>query len=164
MTWRAYATKMASYNRWMNERIYEVCGGIPDDTRKKDLGAFFGSVHDTLDHIVWADEALMVRLGERQTKIERYEAPMISDFDALDSARKRLDVDLCAWCAEVEDAELEVPYEFVSVLYGRRRTLPRYVLLMHLFNHQTHHRGQVTTLLSQLGHDPGITDLPWSPD
>lgn len=163
MSWRAYGMKMAEYNRWMNQRIYEVCRGIPDETRKKDLGAFFGSVHHTLDHLVWADEALMVRLGERTKKIARYQPPMIDDFTALEAKRTELDDALCTWSKTLDDAELDTPYEFVSVTYGRSRTLPRHVLLMHLFNHQTHHRGQVTTLLSQLGYDPGITDLPWSP-
>ncbi|MGB5351016.1 MAG: DinB family protein [Polyangiales bacterium] len=164
MSWRDYATAMAAYNRWMNERLYALCQGLSEEERTRDLGAFFGSVHNTLDHILWADEALLVRLGHESLKIERYSPPMIADFAALSARRAEVDQSISNWAQTVDDDEIAEPYEFVSVLYGKSTVVPRYVVAMHLFNHQTHHRGQVTTLLSQLGHDVGITDLPWVPD
>jgi uncharacterized damage-inducible protein DinB len=164
MDWRAYAVQMADYNRWMNGKVYETCQSIADSDRKKDLGAFFGSIHHTLDHILWADDALLIRLREEDRSIEPYRAPMIADFEELQLRRQQTDAQICQWASEIDNASLMAPYEFVSVMYGKSKILPRYALAMHLFNHQTHHRGQVTTLLSQLGHDVGITDLPWVPD
>ena len=164
MSWRDYATAMAAYNRWMNDRVYALCEGLDEAERTRDLGAFFGSVHNTLDHILWADEALLVRLGDELRTIERYSPPMIADFTMLSKRRREVDQSITDWARSVDDDAIQEPYQFVSVLYGRSRVMPRYVLAMHLFNHQAHHRGQLTTLLSQLGHDVGITDLPWTPE
>jgi len=83
MDWRAYAVQMAAYNRWMNGKVYETCQSVADSDRKKDLGAFFGSIHHTLDHILWADDALLIRLREEDRNIEPYRAPMIADFEEL---------------------------------------------------------------------------------
>ena len=154
---------MAKYNRWMNEQLYTVCAGVPKADRQKDLGAFFGSIHNTLDHIVWADDALLVRLQNADRRIESYKPPQIGDFNQLRERREELDEEIIDWAAQVRDADVDQPYEFKSMLYNKTRRLPRYALVAHAFNHQTHHRGQVTALLSQLGHDFGVTDLPWTP-
>lgn len=159
----AFAQLMAAYNTWMNEKLYRLCSKIPDADRKKDLGAFFGSIHNTLDHIVWADEALLIRLRDEDRAIERYQPPRISDFDELWKARQVFDDEISSWAEGVSDAIVDQPYEFKSKIYNKTRNIRRYVLAVHLFNHQTHHRGQVTALLSQLGHDFGVTDLPWIP-
>ena len=164
MSWRDYAMAMAAYNRWMNERLYALCAGLSEEERTRNLGAFFGSVHHTLDHILWADEALLVRFGHVSRKIERYSPPMVADFATLRARRAELDQSIANWAQSVDEEEIAAPYEFVSVLYGKSKVIPRYVLAMHLFNHQAHHRGQVTTLLSQLGKDVGVTDLPWTPE
>ncbi len=158
-----FAQLMAKYNQWMNEKLYTVCTNVPKVDREKDLGAFFGSIHNTLDHIVWADDALLVRLLNTERRIESYRAPLIKDFNQLQQRRAELDQEIIDWAAQVSDADVDQPYEFKSVLYNKTRRLPRYALVAHLFNHQTHHRGQVTALLSQLGHDFGVTDLPWAP-
>ena len=158
-----FAQLMAKYNQWMNEKLYTVCAKVPEADREQNLGAFFGSIHNTLDHIVWADDALLVRLQDADRRIERYEPPRIRDFNQLRERRAELDEEIIDWASQVRDAKVDQPYEFKSVLYNKTRRLPRYALVAHLFNHQTHHRGQVTALLSQLGHDFGVTDLPWTP-
>lgn len=158
-----FAQLMAKYNQWMNEKLYSVCAEVPKADREKDLCAFFGSIHNTLDHIVWADDALLVRLQDADRRIESYKPPQIKDFNQLRERREEVDEEIIDWAAQVADADVDQPYEFKSVLYNKTRTLPRYALVAHLFNHQTHHRGQVTALLSQLGHDFGVTDLPWTP-
>lgn len=158
-----FAGLMAKYNRWMNERIYALCAKVPKADRERDLGAFFGSIHNTLDHIVWADDALLVRLQNSGRRVESYRPPQIEDFDQLRQRREELDKVISDWAAQVADTDVDQPYEFKSVLYNKTRTLPRYALVAHLFNHQTHHRGQVTALLSRLGYDFGVTDMPWTP-
>lgn len=158
-----FAQLMAKYNEWMNQKLYTVCANVPKVDREKDLGAFFGSIHNTLDHVIWADDALLVRLLDADRRNESYKPPKIKDFDQLRERRKEVDEEIIDWAAHVADADVDQPYEFKSVLYNKTRTLPRYALVAHLFNHQTHHRGQVTALLSQLGHDFGVTELPWTP-
>ena len=77
--------------------------------------------------------------------------------------RAALDARLPRWAAGLREDWLCEPLRYVSRVDGRTRTVPRWVLTAHLFNHQTHHRGQLTTLLSQLGLDIGSTDLPFMP-
>jgi uncharacterized damage-inducible protein DinB len=67
------------------------------------------------------------------------------------------------WAAGVTDPWLAETMSYVSVNDGKTRVLPRWVLVTHMFNHGTHHRGQLTTLMKQLGVNPGVTDLPWLP-
>ncbi|MGB5812847.1 MAG: DinB family protein [Polyangiales bacterium] len=158
-----FARLMAGYNRWMNDRLYAVCAEVPKTDRERDLGAFFGSIHNTLDHLVWADDAILVRLQDSDRRVERYQPPQIKDFDPLRERRAEVDDAISEWAAQVRDGDVDQSYEFKSVLYNKTRTLPRYALAAHLFNHQTHHRGQVTALLSRLGYEFGVTDLPWTP-
>jgi uncharacterized damage-inducible protein DinB len=113
----------------MNERLYELCAGLPDTERQRDRGAFFKSVHSTLNHLLYGDRAWMSRFTGRDL----------------------------GWREPAD----EFTYTRID---GRTRTLPAWLLVAHMFNHQTHHRGQLTTLLSQLGVDPGATDLPWLPE
>jgi len=156
-----HAQTMAAYNRWMNERLYELCAGVPDSERKRDRGAFFKSVHGTLNHLLYGDRAWMSRgrdLGWRGPADELY-----ADFAELRAARVGLDRLIEDWAARLDAQWLAAGFTYTSRIDGRTRTLPAWLLVTHLFNHQTHHRGQLTTLLSQLGIDPGVTDLPWLP-
>jgi uncharacterized damage-inducible protein DinB len=84
-------------------------------------------------------------------------------FDDLRAARRRMDDDIEAWAASLTEGFADAPFRFRGVAQGKERTVPGWVVAMHLFNHQTHHRGQATTLLKQLGKDPGVTDFPWMP-
>ena len=151
---------MADYNGWMNERLYAICASLTDDERKRDRGAFFKSIHSTLNHILWADRVWMTRLGGRS-----YGAPgplgtdVFADFDELRGARASLDADISRWAASLTEEQLNAPYTFVSSVLNITRVQPTWSFVAHLFNHQTHHRGQLTTLLSQAGIDPGVTDV-----
>jgi len=78
-------------------------------------------------------------------------------------AHKKLDDEIVAWAQTLSEDWLQSPSTYTSSVDGKTRTLPTWVLVVHMFNHQTHHRGQLTTLLKQLGVDPGITDIPWLP-
>ena len=157
---RDYATLMAEYNQWMNRKIYELCSALPDDDYRRDLGAFFGSIHRTLNHIVWCDQLFMARLlGERATIGEP--GRIIHDqLPALRQERAHLDERILHWARDLEAADLEAPF-IISDDTGR--SVPTYVIAVQMFNHQTHHRGQVTAMLTRLGVDPGATDIPAMP-
>jgi len=160
---RDYVLLMSSYNAWMNEKVYATCEKLSDDERKLDRGAFFRSIHGTLNHLVWADRANLSRLLEWNLSIGKPSEILFDDFAALRLERTRLDSLLLQWAEQLPEGKLAESYELVSVAYQRRRQMPRYLLVTQIFNHQTHHRGQLTTLLTQLGHDVGSTDLPFSP-
>jgi uncharacterized damage-inducible protein DinB len=161
---------MAQYNAWMNRNIYDACGALSDEERKRDLHAFFGSIHRTLNHLLLTDRVQMGRfVGAERTQsldaggnpiaIRALDQELYADFGALRREREQTDAMIEAWTDEITPELLatEMVYEAMSAT-GRYR-VPAWIAVTHYFNHQTHHRGQVTTLLSQLGRDPGVTDL-----
>ena len=162
---------LARYNRWMNERLYAVSAGLTDAERKRDLGAFFHSLHGTLNHLLLADRAWLWRFtGKRELSESRDAAgrpiPMTgrldqelyADFDQLRRERAATDAAIERWAAGLAPGRLEQPLAYRTTA-GQAYEHPLWWAVGHFFNHQTHHRGQVTTLLHQLGHDPGVTDL-----
>jgi uncharacterized damage-inducible protein DinB len=163
MVHREFCATMARYNQWMNGKIYAVCAEIPDELRKKDMGAYFGSIHSTLNHLLYGDRAWLQRFGVPVGKYAPLGQDTYADFDELRAERVVTDYQLLDWALTVSDKWLTEPFEYTSFVDGKTRRLPAWAAVVQLFNHQIHHRGQVTTLLKQLGHDPGPTDLPWLP-
>lgn len=156
---------LARYNRWMNDSLYGIAASLSDEARKRDVGAFFKSIHGTLNHLLVADRIWLARFqgvpapdgfmapgGIRSLDHELY-----SDFDELRRERRLTDDELAAWVATLTPERLAAP--LVYLRRGTRIESPLWGVVAHVFNHQTHHRGQVTTLLSQQGIDPGVTDL-----
>jgi len=158
-----YCRLMARYNRWMNERLYAVVGGMTDDARKADRGAFFGSIHRTLNHILWADRAWLARFAGAPFTVPAYGADMHDDFAALQREREAADTAILDWAGGLAQSWLEGTLEYRAASDGRRRAVAAWIAATHLFSHATHHRGQVTTLLRQAGHDMGPTDVPALP-
>jgi uncharacterized damage-inducible protein DinB len=158
-----HARTMAAYNRWMNDRLYALCAALGDAERKCERGAFFKSVHGTLNHLLYGDRAWMSRFLGRDLGWQGPADELYADFDELRGARAALDRLIEDWAAGLEERWLAADFTYTSRIDGRTRTFPAWLLVTHLFNHQTHHRGQLTTLLSQVGIDPGVTDLPWLP-
>jgi uncharacterized damage-inducible protein DinB len=158
-----YATTMARYNRWMNGKLYEAANMLSDEQRKADRGAFFGSIHGTLNHLLLADRTWLERLHGEPVTMTKPDEELHEDFAALRAAREAMDEKLMVWASRIAAVEASRPYSFMSVTYKKDISLPFVVVVMQVFNHQTHHRGQVTTLLSQLGVDIGVTDLAMMP-
>ena len=147
----------------MNERLYALLPNILDAERKRDRGAFFGSIHGTLNHLLFGDLMWMARFQGRERPRLKMGEIIHEDFADLRAARTEMDAQIVAWAEAVDPAWLAAPFEYQSGIDGRTRRLPAWVLVTHMFNHQTHHRGQLTTLMFQIGIDPGVTDLPWLP-
>ena len=153
----------AEYNRWMNDKIYAAAAQLTDEQRKQDRGAFFKSLHATLDHIVWGDNAWLARFEARKVTLPRVGTILHEDFDALRAARSDLDARILAWAKTVSAEWLAQATTWTSQMYGKTFAHPNFALVAQMFNHQTHHRGQATTLLMQFGVDPGVTDIPMLP-
>lgn len=151
---------LAVHNRWVNERLFGACARLDVADLHGDRGAFFGSIHRTLDHVLWADRAWLARLTGAPVDVPPLGTPLYDDFGRLTAARRRLDGDLCAWADGLTADWLAGDLMWVSLDDHGARTQPRWLLALHLFTHQIHHRGQVATLLSQSGIDIGPTDLP----
>ncbi|MBO9999547.1 MAG: damage-inducible protein DinB [Cyanobacteria bacterium SID2] len=159
----SFYTTMAHYNIWMNQKLYDACEQISDEERKLDRGAFFKSVHSTLNHLLFGDLAWMGRFIDRKLTDKKIGEDLYESFDELRSAREKTDREILDWTKNLSSEWLESSIVYASQAYGRTRILPAWLLVTHMFNHQTHHRGQLTTLLTQMGYDVGSTDLPWMP-
>jgi uncharacterized damage-inducible protein DinB len=160
-----HARAMARYNRWMNDKLFAVAEKLSDEERKRDRGAFFGSIHRTLNHLLLADRVWLARFKGVQLPegdfgpggIQSLDQELYEDFDELRRERATTDDELDAFVATLTDESLRG-----NLRYARRGVVNEFPLwhaVAHVFNHQTHHRGQVTTLLMQAGQDPGVTDL-----
>jgi len=154
---------MARYNRWMNERVYERCEKLPDAERKADRGAFFRSIHGTLNHLLLGDRLWLSRFLSREFRVSTLADELYADFAELRRERAKTDAEILEWVETLDEGRLALPLKFRSMVGNRERSFPLWFAVQHFFNHQTHHRGQVTTLLMQAGVDPGVTDLLWLP-
>jgi len=156
-----YCVAMAEYNAWMNAKMYALCETLTDMDRKRDLGAFFGSIHRTLNHILACDLMFLASFTEEAAFIE-CEGDLYKDFAELRHHRAATDSRLLEWSKAVSPTWLAAASTYAHHEDGVIRTVTQGFWVVHMFNHQTHHRGQITTLLSQLGHDIGSTDLHMS--
>jgi uncharacterized damage-inducible protein DinB len=158
-----YCQLLARYNRWMNERMYAAASAMPDDERKRDRGAFFGSIHRTLTHILWGDRMWVGRFTGEACTVAPYGADMFDDFALLAREREATDTRILDWAGKVSSEWLAGTLVYRASSDGRQRELPAWIAAAHLFQHAAHHRGQVTTLMKQAGVDVGVTDLPYLP-
>ncbi|GGP18281.1 DinB family protein [Silvimonas iriomotensis] len=154
---------LAQYNRWMNERLYAMADTLGEELRTADRGAFFGSVHGTLDHLVRGDMNWLARFENQPLPDFGPDALVCPTWEALLALRQQTDQHIDTWAGTVSDAWLAAPLSWYSAMYHQQMNMPAWIAVSHFFNHQTHHRGQVTTLFSQLGMDIGVTDLPMMP-
>ena len=159
-----YVGTMARYNRWMNSRLYECSARLTDAERKEDVGAFFKSIHGTLNHLLVGDGVWMGRFHGPVFVPASLAQELHADFGELRLAREAMDRRILDWAANLTDAVLASELRYTSIVNPSPRTMPMWFAVTHFFNHQTHHRGQVTTLLMQRGIDPGVTDLMWLPE
>jgi len=159
-----YCKRFARYNRWQNQSVYAAAGKLPDGTRKRNMGAFFKSIHGTLNHLVVGDQLWLDRFEGVPTSITSLDLELHDDFDELTKKRELTDNRLDRLVASLDDTRLAGTLTFRRLSGDKGKlTLPVSIVMLQLFNHQTHHRGQVTTLLMQCGVDVGVTDMPMLP-
>jgi uncharacterized damage-inducible protein DinB len=132
-----------------------LCARSPDAERKRDRGAFFGSIHGTLNHLLWGDRMWMGRFVGPPCAYPAFGADMFADFDALARERETTDELILDWAGRLSRDWLAATLCYVSRVDGKTRSPPSAVAVVHMFNHGTHHRGQLTTLMKQAGIDPG---------
>lgn len=155
---------MSSYNLWINRKLYEICSKFPDEERKRDAGAFFKSIHGTLNHLLLTDRVWMGRFTGNPASYKSLDEELYSDFNRLREAREKEDQNIISWITSLKDTDLSNDLAYMSMVSPQPRKYPLWFALSHFFNHQTHHRGQITTLINQMGIDPGITDLLMLPE
>jgi uncharacterized damage-inducible protein DinB len=164
-TLKAIYAELAHYNRWQNEAIYAACTQLDAAALGQTMPMlFFGTLEASLDHILHVDLTLLevIATGQPpqdfQPAVRRH-----ADFPTLQAHRRELDADIQAVLENHDETWFTEIFEIFSERLGRRRQLPRAFWLTQMFNHQAHHRGQVTAALHALGIDYGPTDLPANP-
>ncbi|MDQ0463157.1 putative damage-inducible protein DinB [Caulobacter ginsengisoli] len=155
------ARLMATYNSWQNASLYDAAETLTPADRLADRGAFFGSIQGTLNHLLWGDQIWMSRFDgwEKPAVSIAGSTEICADWSDLRAARIRVDAGIAAWAAGLTEERLAQDLTWFSGAAGRELTRPMWQLVAHLFNHQTHHRGQAHALLTAAGARPADTDL-----
>ncbi len=156
---KAHFALLAGYNAWANERIYAAARKLSDADYRADRGAFFKSVHGTLNHLLVADRIWMRRFTGEGEAPTRLDAILFETLGDLRAAREREDARIVAYVAGLSEATLAGKFRYRTIVNPADVEQPLAPALIHLFNHQTHHRGQVHALLTGLGHDAPSLDL-----
>ena len=161
---------MAAYNKWMNAKMYEAAGRLPIGEFEARRGAFFGSLAGTLNHLVLADTIWLQRFAAHPVRFEMLDAvralpaptslaeATAPSIERLLEQRQLLDAVITSWVGELREEHLDQTLHY-SRMNGEHHAKRFGSVISHFFNHQTHHRGQASTLLFQAGVDIGSTDL-----
>ena len=170
MSLKANFELMGRYNQWMNQQIYRAAMTLSEDKIKEDQGAFFRSILGTLNHILVGDTVWLQRFAqhpkrynalagmESQPKPASLDHILYAQIDNLWAVRQEFDSIIVDWTQEIMEDDLSVDLTYTT-MQGKQYADNFGQLVQHFFNHQTHHRGQVSTLLNQNGVDVGVTDL-----
>lgn len=151
--------RFAAYNTWANARLYDAATALTDFERKRDIKGYFGSLHGTLNHLLVADRIWLERLTGSGEAPAALGTILYDVFTELREAREAEDERLSAYISGLDADAFDQTLAYTDTR-GEDKALPVKVILTHLFNHQTHHRGQATQMLRQLGvAEPPALDL-----
>lgn len=161
-----YCVVMARYNTWQNSQLRGFLEALEPDELSRDRGAFFGSILSTLNHLLWGDTLWTSRFdGGEAPKVSGEEGlRLFDDLSGWSSARKVMDARICAWADGVSEADLQGDMVFHSATMNREMRKPMGLCVMQVFNHQTHHRGQVHAMLTATGSEAPVSDIAFMPD
>lgn len=162
-----FVRTMARYNAWQNKQLEAIVYAADDTVLTQDRGAFFGSIHGTLNHLLWGDQVWMSRFdpsvalpdGGIQTSTEITPTPRL-----WAGARATLDGKISYWAKSISNLDLTSDLTWFSGAAGKEVTRPLALCVTHFFNHQTHHRGQVHAMLTAAGQDAPVSDLFLMPE
>jgi uncharacterized damage-inducible protein DinB len=149
----------AAYNRWANTELYQAAGKLSLEAYNRDVGAFFGSMNGTLNHILVADRIWMKRFSRTGDHPDKLDAILETEFQNLQLAREREDRRIIDWVESLDEDALEEEFSYRTITTPMDITQRLGPAVSHLFNHQTHHRGQAHMILSVLGENPPSLDL-----
>jgi uncharacterized damage-inducible protein DinB len=150
---------MARFNAWANDRLYDCVAGISEEAYREDRKAYFGSIHNTLNHLLVVDRLWTHRIAGSDHGIESLDQILYGDFESLRAARKTEDEALVDLVDGLSEEELRGPVTYGRMIGDGKHTTRRDHILITLYNHQTHHRGQVHAMLTQQGIDPPPLDV-----
>ena len=156
-----YARTMAAYNAELNRRVFGAALRLSEEERRAARGVFWTSIHGTLSHVLWADRIWLSRFGVGETPSVAIQDSdkLVDDFDDLWAQRQGFDEAIIEWAGRLSEPDLQGELAWYSGAVGRNMVRSKALLVMHIFNHQTHHRGQAHALITRAGESTGDTDL-----
>lgn len=162
----SYCRMMARYNAWQNRQLSDCLRDMPEADLRQDRGAFFGSIFATLNHLLWGDRMWMSRLdGWDKPKVGGADSTTICPTLAVWSAeRYRADGHIALWAERVRAVELAGNLTWYSGATGQTQSKLMAQCVVHMFNHQTHHRGQIHAMITETGRKAPVSDLAFMPD
>lgn len=157
----AYCRHMAEYNRWQNASLIAAADPLSPETRWQDRGAFFNSIAATFNHLLWADALMLERLKGNARPQEQITHSLVepSDWSEFKTLRLQRDAEITLWARPLSEADLEGSTAWYPPDGTPRIEMKTSLCVLQLFNHQTHHRGQIHAMLTAAGARPGPTDL-----
>ena len=156
-----FVQMMARYNGWQNRAAYAAADTLTDAERRLGRGAFFGSIHATLSHLLWADRIWLSRFDRCPPPDcpGKESGGFVADWDDLKAQRTAMDTLILAWADAMAPGAVAGDLDWYSGAAGRNISAPLGIVLPHICNHQTHHRGQVHAMLTAAGCRTEDTDL-----
>ncbi|WP_137153979.1 DinB family protein [Rhizobium sp. FKL33] len=149
----------AAYNRWANTLLYDTAATLSEEERRAATGAFFGSLHATLNHILAADRIWQNRFTGKGEAPSRLDAILYDDFAALRQARSAEDERIISLIDSLSETDIAGRFTYTPVSSTETVTQRLSGALSHMFNHQTHHRGQCHMMLTSMGKPSLALDL-----
>ena len=163
---REYCVTMARYSQWQNREMLKTLEPLSVEELTKDRGAFFGSIFATINHLLWGDQLWMSRFdgGPGPSVAPANHKTLTPTLAVWGAERFRTDGRILLWAESLRALDLHGDLTWYSGMAKREMSMPKAVCVMQLFNHQTHHRGQVHAMMTQAGLKPAVTDIPFMPE
>ena len=161
-----YVRTMARYNAWQNRQLTQGLTGVPEDVLRAERGAFFGSIMATLNHLLWGDTIWMSRFDPRVPAPgkDTDHLNFTPTFAVWSAERFRLDGSIRMWADTVRTLDLKGQLKWYSGTLKTELQQPIQLCVAGMFNHQTHHRGQVHAMMTSAGLDAPVSDMIFMPD
>jgi uncharacterized damage-inducible protein DinB len=156
---KALFEMLATYNAWANERVYDAAATLPNEDYRADRGAFFGSLHGTFNHILIGDRIWMRVFTGQGMKPRQLDAILYDSFDELRAARRAEDKRIVEYITSLSSRDLAGTVHYQTIRSPADIEQHLAPLLVHFFNHQTHHRGQAHCLLTGFTGEAPSLDL-----
>lgn len=149
----------AGYNQWANGKLYDAAGLLSDEDFYRDCAVAFSSMHGTLNHILGGDMIWMSRLQNKPAPALSLDTILHETLAGLRIARQGVDRDIVHYVAGLDETQLSAQINYTPLTAPEPVTQTRLSALSHLFNHQTHHRGQAHAILTRLTGEAPALDL-----
>jgi uncharacterized damage-inducible protein DinB len=161
-----YVRRMAAYNAWQNRQLDQAMAVLDHDALIVDRQGFWGSILGTANHILWGDAIWMTRFdgGPGPGAAQAESATLYPTHATWSAERFRMDGRIRLWADGLRAVDLAGPHRWHSPMLGRDVEKPMSVVVMHMFNHQTHHRGQIHAMLTAAGAEAPVSDLFLMPE